>query len=464
MADAYLDSTGAGTAASPYDVYGTNEAKALSAFDAETFMSLGDTVWVSANHVETTFATYTAGTNSPGYSPRKFITVSDIGTNTTLVTQPSAGWTSINAQPSFEGEFYFYGWKIRTVWGGSPTFTLAGTTSGPHKQTYEVCLLEGANGNGGYFQIGASGNSGNDSSTVLIKNSSLNFNNTNQYCRIGHGDVTFENITLAFGTGTNVSGTYNNTLFATNANNGVFSRILLQNSDLTGVNFIKLFAPGAGSMFTFTGRNLKLPSSCTTYCDSISDPGNVFTLDDSTVGSTYLPFYRRYYSGQVTYETTIIPNSTSDRMYLTNDQSDGGYAIKMVSDATTCGFLEPLYSDWIHIQVENTSTAITPFAEILLSGDGATSLTDRETWVEVDAMAGTTRLGARSTDAPSVIANATNQATGTLTWTGHGYSSPTTHKLALGSAITPGVKGYIRLRVVLAKAGTTLYVGRVGYS
>lgn len=462
MADAYLDSTGAGTAASPYDVYGTNEAKSISAFDAETFLSAGDTVWVASAHRETAGITYTGGTNSTAQQPTKFIAVTNIGTNTSLVTTPSAGWvTAVNATLNFEGECYFYGWQIRTSWGASPAIFLASSANGPHKQVFDTCRLENANGNGTLIRIGPTAQSTNDESIVILKNSHIQFNRDNQSVQIANTEVVFENITLGFGGGTNVVGTAANTLFVTLA--GSSSIVRLDNSDLTGNSFLTLFDPVASSIFEFTGRNLKLPSSCTTYCDTILGPGNTFKLDDFTVGSTYVPFYRRYYSGQVTYDSAIKANSTSDRMYITNDQSDGGYSIKMAGDSTNCTFWEPLYSDWIHVEVEDTSTAITPYAEILVSGDGATALTDRQAWIEVDAMTGTSRLATRQSDAPSIIAGATNQSSGTVAFTGHGYSSPTTHKLALPSAITPGVKGYIRMRVALA-TNATVYVGKIGYA
>lgn len=463
MADTYLDSTGAGTPASPWGTYGVNEAHSIIALDANAVMGADDVTWVANDHTESTssIATITSHASATAVKPHRFFAVSDIGTNSSFVTAPSATLTATaNAVTSFQLEkyIYLYGfiWQSTST-GGSSGLSAGYTNAGPHNITLNNCQIGLGNSSAAKLHLGNIANTGNDETQTLLNDSVYFPNNAGNKIVFNHGRHLINN--LAF----HASAVAPTSLFSFGS--AVAADVLVENSDLSGKSFTNLFDSSGSVTGLFRGRNLKLPSSCTSYCtDNIAAPGMRFILDDFTVGTTPIAFYRRYFSGEIVYETGIIPNSTTDRMYLRNDESDSGYSIKIVAASSNCSKWEPVYTDWIHIEVENTSTAITPYAEILVSGDGATALKDNECWIEVDVMTGSGRNATRSSDAASLNASGTNQASGTITWTGHGYSAPTTHKVALGSAVTPGQKGYIRLRVALAKANTSVFVGKAGYT
>lgn len=461
MTKRYLNSASASEAA-PYDTT-ASAAHQLLDFDVgviATNLAKDDEIFVHASHSETesTARIYTSSPNATPEAPQRLICVSDFGADVTLVSTPSGKVANTGAGfMVFEGSWYMYGMVVESLNAAlSRSIALGLSSSGPHNITAENCQFIVGAGSSSVLAIGNAGNSGNDETQVTLTDCVYKPNSSGCLIRLQHGQSRLNNLSL------DAAGTAPTSLLA--GQSGVTFESLLENSDLTGLSFTALFDSSGSVSGLVRVRNCKLPSGVTYCTNNITSPGMRFVLDDCTAGTTFVPYYRRSFSGEVIAEQTIIPNSASDRMFLRNDSSEP-HAIKLAGHATQCTKWEPLFSDWIHLAVEDTATAITPFAEILVQGDGAAALKDNEVWLEVDAptASGTNNhQGVRRSDTIGVLSTGTDQAAGTITWTGHGYSTPRTHRLALGASITPTQKGYLRIRVALAKANTSVFVGKVG--
>ena len=458
MGDRYLDS-GAASSASPYETTAT-AALSLVTYDALA-LAVDETIFVAHNHSFSAGTTQilTAGANATALAPQRVICVSDLGTNATPVTAPSAienrAAAGSAANTSIEGYWAFHGVKFTFTGAGSTSLLILGATQGgPHNITMDTCLLGGASSSSAAgIRLGATANTANDETQIVLDNCVFGPTHANNKISFAHGQHRAHNLSINTTDATPVS------LFAVSS--GITFDALVENSDLSNATMTNFFSSAGAVCGVFNARNIRLASGVVLCTDDITAPGLKFIARDITVGTTYVPFYSRTYAGEVIHETTILPTSTGDRMTLRDDASEA-YTMRLVS--ANGSYWQPLYSDWININVEDTATAITPFAEILVSGDGAAALTDREVWLEVDAknVAGTNNhQAARLTDSAGIVAAGTAQAAGTITFTGHGYATPRYHKLALGAAITPTQKGCIRVRVALAKVGT-IYIGQVG--
>lgn len=456
MADRYLDS-GASSTGSPYESTST-AALTLVTFDALA-LAVNETIWVKNTHsfTATTAQTFTSSANATAANPQRVICVSDFGTNATPVTTPSAiEQCSANVIMAFEGFWHLHGLVFnQSNVGTSANISLGANTAGPHAISASVCKFSPQPTTGttaGALFIGNIGNASNDETQIELTDCQYEPAHANNFIGLGHGQIRITNLSF---TGAN------NPVSVFKGRASVTFDCIVQDSDLTGLTPTNLFDSSGATSGVFVVRNVKLPSGTVLCTDGITAPGMRFVADEMTIGTTYVPFYRRYFSGQVWHEPTIKSNDTADRLYLISDAD--GYSIKLEGSANST-YWQPLYSDWIHIPIDDTTTAITPYAEILALGDGATALSNRECWLEVDVktVAGTNNHQAtRYNDAANLVTSGTDQAAGTISWTGHGYTTPRTHKLALGSSVTPTQKGFIRVRVALAK-NTSIFIGKVG--
>ena len=459
MADRYLDS-GSASESTPYESTST-AAHDLNDFDVgviATNLAVDQVIWVSNTHSET-FASplfFTSSPNATPESPQRILCVTDLGTNSALVSSPAASIScSHGSGMNFEGYLWAHGVSFTTT---SSSLTFGVTTSGPHVQFYHTCKFTMSQVNNFIeFRTGNAAGSTNDQSVFHFHDCEFKFAAGGQCIQIRHADAHYKNISI------DAAGTTPTSLFE--GYFGTYGRVFLEDSDLSNVSLTNLLSDQTSGFLEFRARNIKLPSGITYCTQSATSNGVEMYLDDITVGTAHVPYYRNFYTGEVFCEQTILPNATADRMYLRNDDTEP-HAMKLDAHATHCSRWNPLYSDWLHIEVEDTATAITPFAEILVEGDGASALKDIDTWIEVDAktVASTSNEAARSTDGAAATSSGTDQAAGTISWTGHGYTTPRTHKLALGSSITPVREGYIRIRVALGKANSAIFIGKVGYS
>jgi hypothetical protein len=218
----------------------------------------------------------------------------------------------------------------------------------------------------------------------------------------------------------------------------------------SGKNLVDVTNMTGKSLVSF--ENCKLGSSVTVATGTFSNAGGNGSVEIRLVNcdsaDTNYRYHKQNYHGTITQESTIV---------RTGGASDGTTPIsrKMVSTANT-KIYSPLVMDDIVFWNETTGSSQTATIEVVTDN---VTLTDAECWLEVEYL-GTSGfpisslVNDRVTD--DVFGTPANQTTSSETWTTTGLTTPVKQKLAV--AFTAQEKGYVRIRVMLAKASTTVYV------
>lgn len=154
------------------------------------------------------------------------------------------------------------------------------------------------------------------------------------------------------------------------------------------------------------------------------------------------------------YQKTCYQGTITDATATYRDATDGttAFSRKMVTTAGA-NFISPLVSDPIAVWNETTGSAVTVTVEVVTDN---VTLTDAEAWIEVEYL-GTSGVPLSlftSDRAANILATPANQTASSVTWTG-APGTPVKQKLSV--SVTPQEKGPILVRVMLAKASTTMY-------
>lgn len=228
------------------------------------------------------------------------------------------------------------------------------------------------------------------------------------------------------------------------------ARVVVEDVDLsalgTGTALVDVATSGA-THFVF--RRCKLGASVAITTGTHPGPGGpTIELINCDSGDTNYRYYRATYRGVEQHETTIVRSGGA---------SDGTTTVsrKIVTSANTSA-VSPYESPTIEYWNETTGSSVTLTVPILTDN---VTLTDAEAWLEVDHL-GTSGvpLGVLVTDRVSdpPFGTPANQTTdGTSSWTTTGLGTPV--KQSLSVSVTPQEKGLIRVRVIVAKASTTVY-------
>lgn len=439
MANQYVYSGAAGSAT------GADWANArttlAAAFGA---MSAGDTAWVANDHAETQATSMTLTSPGTSASPCRVLCVlrsggsvppvsADLRTTATVTT---TGNTSITVQ----GSSYYYGITLYQGTGGGSSSGIAflqNTTEIWNR--LDSCSLRLTNTNASSrLTLGAGGNN-NRSNRLELDNTTVHFAASGQSISLA-GHLRWRNTVNAVG------GTVPTTLMAPFTMNPFGT--WLQGVDLSamgsGTNLVNVAVANTG-LFLF--ENCKLGSSVSVTTGSITSHGAVeVRLVNCDSADTNYRYYRQTYQGTIVQETTIV---------RTGGASDGTTPVsrKMVSTANS-KFYSPLASDPIIIWNETTGSSVTITVETVTDG---VTLTDAECWVEAEYLdtSGYPISSVASDRAADVLTSGSSQTSSSETWTTTGLSSPV--KQSLSVTFTPQEKGPIRVRVMLAKASTTVY-------
>lgn len=442
MADRYLDS--AATASSPYESAST-AANTLATLVALT-LAVDEEIWVNTTHSESTASglTFTSPSAATRIAPQRLIVVSDFASATPPVTVSTGAQiaTTLGSNITFSGHWYIEGITLSAGSGANNASMAFGAQVNSSITVKNCKIILAGTGSTSSLSVGPGADTNNDEHRTILDSCNVKFSATGHKIVLRHGLNYINNLSI------DAAGSAPTTLFSTAQASTVNS--IVENSDLTGKTWTNLFTPAA-TAGTLTFRNCKFPSGWGPVTGSFPGPGFSLNIHNCSSGSDNYTYEKHQYEGSIFLDT--------GKYATTNPASDGttSYSWRMAS-SNASRFL-PLYSDWIHVWVDSTSTAIAPSVEILVGADGAAALTDADVWLEVDEMdTASTPKGTRVTDAPATILTAgTNQDAGTTAWTGDGYTTERTHKLAVPS-FTPDQKGYIRCRVALAKSSTTIYV------
>ena len=427
MATYYVKSTATGTADG---LSWANAFLTLAAADAVDVV--GDTIFVSHQHNETTNATVTFSWAGTDGNPTKIICVNDASEPpTTLATTA----------------------QIASSFGGNITTLNPSYYFGINFVSNNVYTIRSAKFNQCRLTLNVAGK------TVAIGNSSSHnpdtteFNNCTFSFLASSGIVVYGGA-VSFSGGGMVAGSLSDRFIHQWGQNGRGGGdISITGFDFSGApsNMNVLLSTAIYSGGTITLTNCKMPSGWTgglfsTSLPTVTAPKIVMTNCDSV--DTNCRLWTSAYAGMVYSETAIV---------RTGGASDGTtpLAWKMISSTTPNFRGSTLATPEIVVWNDSIGTAKTVTVEVLTDG---VTLKDDECWLEVQYL-GTSGfpLGVFASDAKAdVLATAADQATSTEAWTTTGLTTPVKQKLSV--TFTAQEKGFVHAKVMLAKPSTTVYV------
>lgn len=422
---------------------GTQKEASKATFAAAlTAAGAGGRVVVSSIHAETQASAMTLLSPGTSTSPTEVICVADWGAATgtsvptTLATTGTVSTTGANTITCYG---FVYGYGVTLVAGNSTgTASINFTSTAAWCWVLESCsLVLGASGAASRITFGGAGGA-RASTGLILKNSTIVFSAT--------GQSIIPNCTaLIQGGSIAATGSVPTTLFVANAG------FEAANIYMSGVNLSAI----TGTLFTLTGtlndsytvQDCKLRSGITISTGSIPGPfSSIVRVINSDSANTNYRYYRQVYQGTITHETTIV---------RTSGATDGTTPIsrKMVSTANS-KLYSPLESDPIVFWLDSTSSTTVTIPVVT---DNVT-LTDADCWIEVEELgtSGYPQAVTVSDRCADILATPANQTTdGSSTWTTTGLTTPVKQQLSV--TFTPASKGSVRVRVMLAKASTTVY-------
>lgn len=175
--------------------------------------------------------------------------------------------------------------------------------------------------------------------------------------------------------------------------------------------------------------------------------GGRIRVHHCSVGNRYYDFLERTSDGQIENENTIV---------RTGGANDGtiGQAWKMTSSALTKDSLWGLVSPPIHIWGDYAAEKTFTVEGIW---DSETNIQDDEIWMELEYPAdNTSGLGEVSRVKCAPLGTPADITASTVAWTTTGLTNPNKFKFAV--TVTPGKKGPVTAKIVLAKPSTTVYI------
>jgi hypothetical protein len=428
VANVYVRSgaAGAGTGADWTNAY-TTLAAALTAKAA------GDDFWVSDDHAETQASAITLTSPGTAANPCRIICVNHSGTVPpvsadlrTTATISTTGASNISAA----GVAHWYG--ISLLAGNSSNqgrVQLNSANTGT--SSYDTCVFQCNNTAAGSLII--------LNGTLELRSCTYTFGATGQSFNLGSNTASVLMI------GGSVTGTIPTTLF-----NGVNGPLMVR---LIGVD---LSNAGSGkTLVTITGtvvsshefQDCKLGSSVAVTTGTITSRGGYVRLVNCDSADTNYRYAFTNLFATETQETTIVRSGGA---------TDGVTSVsrKIVTTANP-KFYYPYRSDWMLFWNTATGGALTVAIPVVTDN---VTLKDNDAWIEAEGLTTSgVPLGGFVNDGAADLLNAgTNQTTdSTSSWTTTGLTTPV--KQVLSTTITPQKAGFIRARVCVAKASTTLY-------
>ncbi len=421
---------------------GSSWANAYTALATATAANTGggDTFYVADDHAEAPNADITIVGATTAGNPSKIICVNTHTTAppTGLATTGAINQTGTNSDIFFTGFGYCYGVIFNC--GNASNNTISWTSTSAFAWKLEACLLRlNTTGTGAKINIGANSASSTDSRVDWV----------NCTTRFGHVSQTINvkcPFTWKFSAGAvSASGSAPTTLFTPIAGNGgTVECIGLDLAFLGSGNSLVNVGQTNNSSYLFQDCKLGASAAITTGTVPGAGGTNVVAINCDS-GDTNYKLHMQNYFGTITHDITVI---------RTGGATDGVTPIsrKMVTTANA-SFLNPLESRPIFFWNDTVgSVAI----EVPIVTDNVT-LTDAEAWIDVQYL-GTSGfpLALKDTDrATDIFATPANQTTdGVSSWP----SAPGTPvKQTLAKTVSAAEKGMVAVRVVLAKASTTMY-------
>lgn len=432
MANVYVYSGAGGSnnGSSWANAYTTLEA----AFAAK---AAGDDFWVAHDHAQTATGALTITCKGTVTSPSRVICVNragtvppvaaDMRTTATITAGTTSGTLTLS---TFSVRIYFYGISFRAGSGSSGS-GIATSGSGACF-VFDACkFILNTTSSARTIALGAE--------TQFWSNTVVTFGAADQGINVSSNCVLYWDKTS---TTPAVTGTSPTTLF-----NIATGDVYLKGLDLSAIGSgNSVFAVGSNSLGLKIIENCKMGASFAFTSGTFVMGKGSFLGVNCDSGDTNYAYRKQNYLGTITHETTIK---------RTGGASDGttGISRKLVS-TTNSRLFPPLEMDPIVIWNESTSS-ITVTVHVVTDN---VTLKDSECWIEVEELgtSGYPLSVIQSDRATTVLTTPANQTTSTEAWTTTGLGTPVYQKLNV--TFTPAEKGPIKVRVMLAKASTTVYV------
>ena len=447
MSDVYYDAGGSGSNTSPYDTpakAATTLAVALAAVNASD-----DIIYVlSTSSQAISTSTFTASaTHAPVSKPQKLYSVSSLATPTTLTYGATLTQSISGDDVILSGS-----WDVKGLHFDLGTGTAAGVLNLGVTNVQATILLENCkcttstySGVAGGVYIGYTGGSVAKPPNITLKDFTHYSKSTMPIFQLGATVTTIDGLILS---GT----TAPTSLFK--FQNPAISKLILKNSDLTGVAWTNLFdVTGTNVVYDVSVIDCKMPDSYTLSIGTTSSEISAITLINATSDDVNYQYAKYMLAGSII---------TIGSIYATTDPIQiGGVSVSDIFTSTaSCGRGCTLSREYLVEVADNT--AVTPFVELLVQTSGASALNNNEVYITAEAItvAGTTQ-GSQVTSHPGALATPSACSAGTTAYTGDGYATERTHRIET-AAITTRQAGLVKITVHLAKASTALYVGSVG--
>lgn len=438
MATYFVASGGSNTA--PYDTWAKAATSLQTALTAAS--TAGDIVVIQYNGVPSGDAELAADTSYTVAADVFVISASadDASTAYTPTVMDTDNWignSTANRAITLQGADFTSHWYGCTFRVSGSTSDIINASNTNHSAHHDSCYFLISNtGSGERIRL-----SGGAAAWATFSNCTFQFGATGQYIS-SLGTSRLINCTVAS------AGSAPTNLVNQTTGGGTLEFIGCDLSHCTG----NLVADVAGP-FRISFDRCKLGAGVVPLASQTSNPTlaspEVF-ISDCHSGDTHM--FMGYYNaaGQVTLDTGI---------YVTAGAAAASWKIVTTSLANR---QQPFRTPYIDLYNTGTS-AITPYLEIARDGS-TTAYKDHQVWAEfsVKTTTGST-VSTTSSDRAALTSylgsSGSDQAagSGTGSWTGLSGTA-WSGKCGLGSSVTPAEIGYMRARVLVSAASTTIYV------
>ena len=439
MANKYVRSTD-GLDADDGSTWALAKAKLTSAATAAV---AGDTIYISQSHSETTAGAVSIGLNGTVTNPVAVIGASDASEPPTAASvTPSIAITG-NNNMTVSGSGRFYGININGGSGANGVILQLNKNALSHAiQVWDTCdIFLNDTSDASEIRLGTATDTGITSDSTFracrfkLSNLAALFR-IYGYLRISGGSFVTGSITPSNG------------LFVVQNS----SRITIEDFDFSNLaTSLKLFtAPGSSQSQTTRVQNCKLPAG---WSGSLVNVGYTqvaarFEMYNCSAGAENYRLWIEDAPGSIRDETVIV---------MTGGASDGTTTIsnKMVSNTYAKADGQTLIGPDLLTWVDTVGASKTATVEII--HDSATSLNNAEIWLEYDYLgtAGTPLGVIGSTRIATPLTTPADLSASAESWTTTGLTAPNKQKMSF--TFTPQIKGWVRARVVMAKASKTVY-------
>jgi hypothetical protein len=447
MADKYLSNTGSNT--SPFESPST-AATTLSGLLGANVLASGEMIYVKGvagdNHTETYSASVTF--NSPSWAtasnPLKLYCVDDFFTGsppTSLVSSPAANIVTSGGayNITFNGSWRIHGVRFaagNTTASGNLIFETEFVEI--EKSTFDISSASNI-----HVFFGYTGAASNVSSVIYINDCSVRIRNSTNRIQLGKAKeisiskLSFDPLSVSV-----------TSVFVFRSGNQVLN-VNISDSDFSVLSYTSLVDVTSftgGGQLNFVRCKLR---SGTNVINAYASRMPRIRLMDCDSANTNIR-YEVYDSGGVV--------RTSNTIYPSSDPATDGTTTysHSITTSTLASNSLPMYSDWIERWADG-GVSITPRIEVLVGADGGPALSNNDLWIEVEYQSDSSSpLGTTLSTRGPKLGTPSAVPSGTVSWTGHGFSNPVTHSLSVGP-ITPNKSGFVRARVAFAKPSSTIY-------